>query len=174
MVRCEQRGFVAADVRLRAQRVHRLRFGRARDRVHRERGQPALSVAFDGARVAERGEKSQQRGAARDAIEFGIARLCDAHHERGVRVRGAVVGCQRRTGSLVRRIGIAGARAGAALDGEGVALLDELRDDLGHERDAPLARRAFFRDRDLHGGPFSQSGWPVPAQARSPRLRSVL
>ena len=57
----EERGLVAADRRLRRERVHRLRACDARDRLHRERGHAARREALDAGRVAERVEEPDEQ-----------------------------------------------------------------------------------------------------------------
>ncbi len=57
----EQRALVAADRRLRRQRIHGLRTRRSRNRFHRERDHSAGREALDTLAVGERVEKPEQQ-----------------------------------------------------------------------------------------------------------------
>jgi len=56
-----------------------------------------------------------------------------------------------RAGSAVGVVGEVGRRAGAALDRDGEAQLDEFRHDLGNGRDALFTGEGFLRNSDQQG-----------------------
>ena len=79
-------GLVAGDRALRGERVHRLRAGDARDRVHRERGHAALGERLHELGVDERLQQRDEHLAvaqARDLFGRGLLHLAD---EVGLRV----------------------------------------------------------------------------------------
>ena len=75
MLRGEQRALVAADRRLRRERVHRLRARRARDRLHRERDHAARREPLDALAVGERVEIGDQELALAQPRSLGVVRL---------------------------------------------------------------------------------------------------
>ena len=81
-----------------------------------------------------------------------------------VGVPGAVA--ERGAGLLEQLVRDAGLRAGAGLEHDLVALLDELAHDVGHERDAALALGGLLGDSDLHEGGNLYERAPIWRQTR--------
>ncbi len=124
--------------------------GRARDRIHAERGQPAQRVALDRARVAERREKADDHRTALEPVQLGVGGLGDAHDDVGVGDRGRLVGGDARTSGGVGVVEEAGGTSGIVFDRNGDSGLDEFRDGFRHERDTALARSTLAGDGDFH------------------------
>jgi hypothetical protein len=159
--RGDQRRLVARDVRLRGERVHRLRAGDPRDRLHRQRGHPAVGEGLRGLGRGPRGEEADEHAAGAQARDLGRRRRGDLRDDVGApRV------AERRPRLGEELVGQQRARARAGLDGDRVARGDELAHDVRDERDAALAGRGLGGDADLHAAGNlreEQDAAPVPA-----------
>ena len=71
----EQGAPVAADRRLRGERIHRLRTRDPRNRLHRERDHAPRRKALDALTVCERVEEAEQELALVQARDLGLVRL---------------------------------------------------------------------------------------------------
>ncbi len=147
----DQHGLVAADVRLRRQRVHRLRpRQRPRDRVEADRGHAALGQGLGSLRIDERAQQAEQSLARPQLLDFAVGRLGDAQDRIGVAVQ--VVGRDdRRAGLLVRAVGDGRAGSGTALDEDVEPGRLELAEHFGYQGDTPFTGRRLLGDTDLHG-----------------------
>ncbi len=176
VVGAQQRGLVARDVGLRAQRVHRLRARDPRDRLHREGRRTGAGDRLQAVGVAARVEEPDQRRARAQVAQLPLGRRRDLDDDLG-----APGVADRRAGVGEERVGDQRGLPGPALHHDLMTLRDELFHDLGHQRDPPLARDRLLRDTDPHksGGPYtsrrsrrrlmSQSAHAIPAGLSSGR-----
>ena len=147
MLSGEQGGLVAADRRLRRERIHCLSARDARHGLHRERDDPELCESFDPRTVAERIEEADQQLTLAQPGRLGFVRL--AHLDDGV---GVPRRAERRAGFGVGVVGERGGLARTGLDDHVEARRRKLSDRLGHERDPALARRRLTSCSDPHRG----------------------
>jgi hypothetical protein len=140
----EQDGLVARDRRLRRERVHRLGARDPRDRLEREGGHAAGREALDRLRLGERLEEADEHLSLAEPVRVGAV---DGHDDLGL--EGVADPCP---GCLVVGVGKGRLGAGAGLHHDLVALVDELLDGVGHERDTALSGSGLLRDADPHEG----------------------
>jgi putative nucleotidyltransferase with HDIG domain len=137
---------VAGDRRLGGERIHRLRARDAGNRLHGERRHAHRRESLDALLVGQRLEKADQDLPVPQAAQLLLARLAHLGDDfRGPRV--AQLGAR-----LSERV----VREGRSLAGTGLhddvdPRFRELRDELGDERDPPLARLRLLRNADPHG-----------------------
>ena len=77
MLGADENALVARHRRLRRERVHRLRTGRARDRFHREAEHAQVAELLDPRRVGEGLEKRDQELPGTKLLQLRVARRCD-------------------------------------------------------------------------------------------------
>src|SRR5579864_6478229 len=145
MLRGEQCRLVAAHGRLRRERVHRLRAGDARDRLHRERDDAAAAELLDSAWIGERLEEADQQLPLVQALDLLLVRLADLRED----VRSPHV-TDGRPGLRVCRIGERRLGARSRLDDDLEARGGELYRGFGHKGDPALPGRRLTRYSDPH------------------------
>ena len=165
MLGAEQRRLVAGDVRLRGQRVHRLRAADARDRLHRERRDPASASA-----ARRLGRRQRRQEADEDRPSPSLRDLLARRRRDLDDDVGAPRVADRRAGLLNSASGISAASPAPASTTTSMSLRRGSFDDLGHERDAALAVGGLLGDADPHaGGNLSRTAAPSARPARGGR-----
>jgi hypothetical protein len=142
----DQRRLVPADRRLRGERVHCLRTGDPRDRLHREGDDTLRAQAVDAGSIGQRLEKADQQSTTSDPARLLGVRRLDLDDR--VRVPGGV---DQRCAGLCERLVLERRGApGAAFDHDLVSRLDKLGDHLRYERHPALALGSLLRNADPH------------------------
>ena len=145
----QERRLVAGDGALRRQRVHRLRPGDARNRLHGEADDASLREPLDPVRIGQRLEKADQHRPRHERGCLLGAGRPDAHDAVDpIEERAALD--DRRSGRRVRVVDVAGRGARALLDRDLEPVGHEPPDRVRDQCDPLLARRALPRNRDLH------------------------
>jgi hypothetical protein len=145
MLRGEERALVAADRRLRGERVHRLRTGDAWDRLHRERDHAARCEPLHALAVRERVEVADQKLAFAQSRGLRLVRLRNLHERVGLPRR-----ADRGPRVAIRLVRERGCVACARLDDDLEPGRDELRRRIRHEGHPALSRRRLTRYSDPH------------------------
>jgi hypothetical protein len=143
----DQRALVARDRALGGERIHRLRAGDARNRVHREGSDAPLGERAYEVAVDEGLQKGDEDLPVPEPGHLAVGRLLHLRHrvDSGERVPHDL-----RATLLVGLVEEPGCRSCTRLD-EGLhSCLGETLGRIGHEGDSPLARSGLLGDADLH------------------------
>ena len=153
-----QDGLVAGDGRHRRERVHVLRAGGARDRVHAEGGHALVVQRLDQIRVDHRLQEGDQGLAAAKEPDLIRRRLLDFDDQVGLLKDGGVIGHDGRAGSFIGVVEQVSRRARIRLDYDSIALGDQALDGVRHERDPSLARNDLTGNADRDGRAAATAG----------------
>jgi len=146
----DQRRPIPRNVRLRRQRIHRLRTADPRHCLQRKTGRTQRRDRPDPLTVGQRRQKPDQHTAGTQTLNLlNVRRRHLQHQPSPPRLRR--VGCRQRAGLGVGVVGDHCPLPGAGLHHHLTTIAAELAHDLGHEPDTVLARSGFLRDADPHG-----------------------
>jgi hypothetical protein len=118
----QQHGFIAGNVGLRGQHIQALGAGGTRCGLERERGHAALGHFGDGF-IVERVEHAHHNGAALDQRQLAVAGR--DHLKNQLRTKRIVGAANDRACRFISTVDNTGVNAGAALDGDSMALANE-------------------------------------------------